>query len=98
MPFEWMPLQKDLDGLIFWLETKDPGTEYNFVDQKACLLTQFGRACGERRISGHPTIPGNANEWRPTPDVYAAALPPYGGCWDTFGAALERAKALRDGR
>ena len=96
---DWDVKTKDLftlDNLIAWLETKDPTEVYSFHWPDSCLLGQWARnvdaSAFNMRIEGSFVYkvneePINLREY----DNIACYEP-----W-TFGAALQRAKALRDG-
>lgn len=85
-----------LEGLIQWLEMQPPETEYDFFDIWDCLLYRYARARGVKVHSagsdnvaidslaeGYPRI-------KICPKGIAGDYP-----W-TYGAALERARRLRD--
>lgn len=95
-----------IDGLISWLETKDPNGTYNFSKcDGTCLFAQYMLAIG---------IPWVSSKYPPTPYIYTLQLVGNDvapGAWyqgnvqqvasespQTFGAALERAKAFRSER
>lgn len=88
-----------LDGLIAWLETKDPRCAYNYGDIYNCLFCQFvaevngvkvcalgGREYGHRE-SGESLFFAGAWEMEIANSEY------HGG--NTFGSALRRARALQ---
>ena len=96
---DWDVKTKDLftlDNLIAWLETKDPTMPYNFHWPDSCLLGQWARnediTAFNIQIEGSFVYKVNEERW----DLFSfnpiACQEPW-----TFGAALERAKALRDG-
>ena len=70
-------------GLIAWLETQDPETEYDYNDCSGnCLMGRYARAMGTNFtvLHGHFFDNGNLGLACSTP-------------W-TYGAALARAKAM----
>lgn len=83
--------EPSLEGLIAWLETKPPETTYNFMTCRGtCLYGQYMTAIG---IDWNSTD----SKHKPTPYIYTvkgigtqhiASHEP-----NTFGAALERARA-----
>lgn len=86
-----------LEGLIAWLEKQPPETTYRYTNSSSCLLTQWHRAFGIKRDSNgdYPTgVPYRIGTWG-----FSVAAGPQSSndpsIW-TYGAALERAKALRD--
>lgn len=83
-----------LEGLIAWLETQPPETEYNFMDcNGGCLIGQYLLANGQE----------NFRKWHDVPPPLCAVAgqsackddgSPAGEEGLTFGAALSRARAL----
>lgn len=86
-----------LDALIAWLEKQPQEKTYNAVSTKRCLLGQWFKSIDP--LSEPDYGPGtdsysyiiHGKSQRP-PDGYVTIV--HGS--QTFGAALERAKALRD--
>ena len=90
-----------LDGLIQWLETKDPDEKYCYIVSEGCLLAQYFRAKGWAKARVSPSHLYSAPvRWlpfirlsRPLPsgfnDIAVQGL-------FTFGAALDRACAYRE--
>lgn len=83
-----------LEGLIAWLETQPPETEYDFRDILDCLLCRYGRAAG---LNVHSAGGSDIVRYRQDGSTERSAgfakdvasdLP-----W-TYGAALTRARAL----
>ena len=96
---DWDVKTKDpftLDNLIAWLETKDPTMPYSFFYPDSCLIGQWARnvdaSAFNMQIEGSLVYKVN-EERRNLSDFHPIASQE---SW-TFGAALERAKALRDG-
>ena len=79
-------------NLIAWLETMPADTEYEYASNRDCLLAQFLKACGCTDVTcGSFSIDYNGLQDEPLPvGWWRIAL----GRPRTFGAALERAKAL----
>jgi len=82
-----------IHGLIAWLETQDPETEYLYVSSQTCLLTKYFRSRGIKRKGVYrygPLIVYSLNEDEhvnaPQWDKIAIGHP------RTYGAALARAK------
>jgi hypothetical protein len=85
-----------LSGFIAWLEMQDPNTEYEYINPMICALAQYRKHLG---YSGNDLIvdfspcrgrPSDPGEW------LERIVNGRGG--HTFGAALERARALQAGR
>jgi hypothetical protein len=83
-----------LAGLIAWLETQDPKTEYEWFGCTPCLVEQYAAACGfsrddlycvkdERGFNAYDRIACDSG--------LAVAKP------HTFGAALDRARRTAAG-
>ena len=85
-----------LEGLIAWLETQDPETEYDFLDCDGnCLLDQYRAACcPEKEYVEVSRIK------LPKPPKWIFTKYDLGNlaCADpnTFGHALSRARALQE--
>jgi hypothetical protein len=85
-----------LDGLIAWLETKDPNEKYRYLSIHRCLLAQYFHAKGFRFVSVGPnSMDGLRYGFIP----YIKELPPHFdniavSCC-TFGSALAVAKNIR---
>lgn len=82
-----------LEGLIAWLETQDPATEYDYSDCFGmCLIGQYLAARGvpweEERYGDFLTLPARVT-------IASGCSAPFG---ETYGAALDRARALQQGR
>ena len=84
----------DLKGLVKWLETQDPATEYNYHEYCDCLAARFAIAVGHD-VNDQLSLIGFknyyvicANDPAPTPETY-----PKPGEW-TYGAALTRARKV----
>ncbi len=70
-------------GLIAWLETQDPETEYDFGDVLGnCLIARYARAMG----TNFPVLHGHFFD---NENLGLACSRPW-----TYGAALARAKAV----
>lgn len=84
-----------LESLITWLEKQDPHAGYNYCDTRQCLLAQYHAAHGTtlRVTALGGELPENSS------DEYKAEWIARGHhCTPhdrTFGAALERARALQ---
>jgi hypothetical protein len=79
-----------LDSLITWLENKPSGTQYNFYDRKGrCLLSQYLADAMPKTYWATAYI--RLTRLAPITETLARQTP-----W-TFGAALERARALQAG-
>lgn len=79
-------------GLIAWLETQNPETEYNYMDSNDCLLCRYFRACGVRLRHNDPMGP---YEWMDADGIRHNLLPALDHISitaSTYGAALARAK------
>lgn len=83
------------EGLIAWLETQDPATEYKYTDNDECLLCRYFRARG---IPLNDYRPLSFDEWtdrdgvdHPLPEILDNIS--VDGV-STYGAALIRAKEL----
>lgn len=90
-----------LDSLIAWLEKQPPHAHYDYTRPDLCLVAQYGKAnaipnidnlspkgldeLGWRFIAAGDCRGATSNECRAS------------GMW-IFGAALERAKAMRDNK
>jgi hypothetical protein len=82
------PAVMSLAGLIAWLEQQPPETEYNWWNTNGCLVCNYLRAVtGTKRPSGQFLF----EKVFETPSDYGkvAGDEPW-----TYGAALERARAL----
>lgn len=73
-----------LNGLIAWLETMPPKTRYYFSDARTCLIAQYMRSQGQKKIAFY---------CHEIPEPFGEIANPVDGN-ETFGAALERARAL----
>jgi hypothetical protein len=77
-----------LDGLITWLENKPSGTQYNFHDRRGrCLLCQYLADAMPQAYWATAYI--KLTRLNRATETLARQTP-----W-TFGAALERARALQ---
>ena len=103
MPFDGNPIDYEtkpdvfsLEGLIAWLETQEPETQYDYCDPRGCLLCSYFRARGidvnTLTILGIRTFGGDTLRY---PEILADAAG-NGVSIDqhTYGHALARAKAL----
>jgi hypothetical protein len=87
--------------LAAWLETQDPDREYDYGDCENCMIAQYAKANGfPRALSGANTISDRA-----TSNIYIMPRQmdkaAQGYDWShihTFGAALERCRALEAAR
>ncbi len=82
----------DLRGLVAWLETQNPATEYDFDDTHDCLLCRFSKENGYWRGEYGATCAGFGEEqWA----MASAAIEGSRGYrkHHGYGAALERARA-----
>jgi hypothetical protein len=81
-----------LDGLIAWLETKDPSEKYDWGNcDGACLVHQYLTSCGIRQrdwSSFYFKTQSPLGDDQPTCIAFQSP--------HTFGAALSRARAVRD--
>lgn len=113
MPFDGQPSDHEtkpdvfsLAGLIAWLKTQDPETEYVFSDgngcEGGCLWHRYFRSHGFKDVDvagDHATVdgrdwlfPGNTHKYQfGTPGNKIASGLPY-----TYGAALKRAESLME--
>jgi hypothetical protein len=73
-----------LAGLIAWLETQDPTTEYCWIDAHHCLYGQYCRAHGHEYVDVYERF---SEQIIPTGEI---SFPHP----RTFGAALSRARAI----
>jgi len=81
-----------LRSLIAWLEKKNPAGEYDYIDPFDCLLCRYFKDAGFKEVHVGPWA------WSAV-GVIERRLPPYfnevaNGTYDTYGAALHRARAL----
>lgn len=81
-------------GLIAWLETQDPATEYRYLSNHDCLICRYFCARGVSLARHSPMgsrtwgdAAGNAHILPPELNLASRGHP-----W-TYGAALARAKA-----
>lgn len=88
---EAKPFTPDLNGLIAWLETQHPEKRYCWERPGVCLLSQFADVIsgGTRRESYVDLIPQTNSDHPQSLETYVAYPRPR-----TFGAALERARAV----
>lgn len=79
-----------IEPLVRWLETKRATDEYNFADRKSCVLAQYYEHLGTDADVGGWTVTIDT-KWHTMSEEFSdiAAEEPH-----TFGAALERARAL----
>lgn len=93
------PDPKSIQGLIAWLETKDPREEYCYLESGSCLYSQYGKFLGFgmgceaygnylQFVSGKK-YPNVSDE--PFRDQFGPYKNVAQGGDRTFGAALERA-------
>ena len=103
---ETKPEVFSLADLVAWLETQDPTTEYDYTDTSYCLVGQYTIARGGERVADSYIIGGRRLSslagglleagLHAVAAGYRRGLPcrwPFDGT-KTFGAALERARAL----
>ncbi len=92
----WKKEQKydvhSIESLIQWLEDKDPSEDYAYTNNRHCLLAQYYKAKGFKRVAvdAHSLYHGIFN-WTRLPynfDWVGLGHP------RTFGAALQRARKL----
>lgn len=96
MPFDPAPQHNDaqhgvfsLEGLIAWLEQQDPETEYDFTCVEGdCLIGRYLRATTGRMWRDFGYTWGTLTGEYPELEDVSGDFP----C--TYGAALERARAL----
>ena len=82
-----------LSSLIRWLKTKDPEESYEYTSSRNCLLAQYYRAKGYSKAMVDPEcVRLSVFKWQDLPEHFNA-IAREGE--ETFGAALERAKAAR---
>ena len=95
--YETKPDVFSLRGLIAWLETQDPATRYNYVDDADCLLCRYFRSAGYDVFtlsrSGFATWPNIHSNVKYPDEMAAVCNTGLCGAW-TYGAALERARKL----
>lgn len=88
-----------LESLIAWLERRPGETEYDFWDCARCMIAQYALDTGIRLTAGDSGsqyreilerfAANDGCRWNTTPAAEVAAHTPH-----TFGAALDRARAL----
>jgi hypothetical protein len=99
--YETKPDVFSLEGLIAWLETQNPETKYEYTSPTDCVLCRYFRAhgyvnaivtrdhlVGERHFPMAMKIAAHGCERWPDRLQFT---------WN-YGAALERARALKGGR
>ncbi len=77
-----------LDVLIAWLREQDPAQSYDATKPSTCLLGQYLSACGVENVAYASVKLGTTQPFR------SIALDHF-TAW-TFGAALERALAIKE--
>lgn len=86
---ETKPSVHSLEGLIAWLEEHPAETTYDYCDIGNCLVARYLRARGVKKFELFPEELRRLG-W------YEIAHNSAGGCCDwTYGAALERARAVQ---
>lgn len=80
-----------LDALIAWLRTKPGDEEYDWADVRNCLLCQYGMSIGRGNIYH------DLSDCFENAGLYDAVTEITCRHPRTFGAALSRAIAYRDG-
>jgi hypothetical protein len=78
-------VKPSLEGFIGWLEVQNPSITYTYMDTDRCLVAQYLASIGGHKITDYFAAQGGTTGSR-----IAVSTP------HTFGAALERARALRD--
>lgn len=76
----------NLQRFIAWLETKNPNQEYHYSSPWSCAVAQYLESVGEKEtvLFSHQI-----------PEPFHQIVWTGQGCVTTFGAALERARAIR---
>ena len=86
-----------LESLIAWLEKMPADGTYNYISNGNCLLAQYLRSSGHRRVSvdGYSYYIEGTKQ-RISPTFRDIAMPEISWCFwrSTYGAALERARKL----
>jgi len=89
-----------LDSLIAWLESKEPKERYDYMCSINCVLAQYFIAAGyeDIKISAGTYAHGFApTDWIELPRGFDDIASGWGPRRDwTFGAALKRARKIKD--
>ena len=85
------PAVMSVEGLVAWLEGKDPQTEYTYSDHRHCLVAQYLKANGYQDVKVYSIgyfehADGTGDDYPTEFDQIAIGYP-----FD-FGHALDRAK------
>ncbi len=81
-----------MKAVIAWLETKDPGEEYNYMDYDCCLAAQYNASIG-REYAHSKTFRRATSDNPLTYLSFDRRLERISiGSPSTFGAALKRAR------
>lgn len=87
------PKHRSLEGVIAWLETKDPTCGYVYIDPTECLAAQYHHEHNKRYV--YPLVMltpfGRMLERIGGGNGFMAKANPY----QTYGEALARARALQ---
>jgi hypothetical protein len=91
---------KSLDTLIAWLEKQPRDGEYKYMANTQCLLAQYLKAQGKRRVSvGSDNVSFTNSRWNLLLRRQVHMLPDHFNniavVGRTFGGALTRAKSIR---
>lgn len=83
-------------GLIAWLETQDPTTEYDYCVPGTCLAAQYLMSKGFSESKDYVIFPGSLNRVIPGLKFITSGHGARGEnrAW-TFGAALARAREVQ---
>ena len=85
-------IRPSLESVIAWLEEQAPEYHYDFMSNTSCLLAQFLKAKGYKKVSmggwGKGVADNTPVHFTFEENCVAAGYP------STFGAALERARSL----
>ena len=91
------PKRLSVAGMIVWLEQQPPSKEYSYLSNDNCLVCQYLRSLGVKRPRAGGEYWRVDGSWEKNPLPAAiqdiASEFPY-----TFGAALERARAIAASR
>lgn len=91
-PAQTKPAPRSLESLIAWLETQPPETTYDYCKPGTCLVAQWLIASGE------PQFKLTSFQVSDLFDGYGDDVVGTFRAEMTFGAALERARALTGAR
>ena len=78
-----------VEGLLAWLDTQDPATEYDYFDTDDCLLCRYGRARGlkVKWAGGNSIRIGRIRHEVFPENTFIACADPW-----TYGAAAQRCR------